>query len=176
MTHESFLQWWGERGSKSFEALLFDIDGTLISGGRALPGAIDTFEWLRSTSFPFRLLTNDGNHSPEEKCGFLRNAGLQIEPEEIVSCGHALASLADSLSLKGAKVFVLGDMGVPSFAERAGMVQCREPNEIEDCHAVIVGEGIYDWLDHITAAFHYLVRHPERVMLAPNPETHWPEG
>jgi len=176
MTHDSFLSWWNERGAKSFDAILFDIDGTLINGGRALSGAEETLEWLRNTGFPFRLLTNDGNHSPEEKSGFLRAAGIEITPDEIISCCHALGSVAECLGLKDRKVFVLGDLGKPSFAERAGMVHCDDLRQIEECAAVIVGEGVYDWQPHITAALNYFAKRPDGIMIAPNPDTYWPDG
>ncbi len=176
MTYDKFIDWWTERGSKSFDALLFDIDGTLISGGKALPGAEETLEWLRDTRYPFRLLTNDGNHSPEEKSGFLHAAGLQIGPEEIISCCHALDSLAQSLSIKGEKVFVLGDLGKPSFAERAGLVTCREIDKLGECAAIIVGEGEYDWQPFMTAAINALVKRHELFLITPNPDTYWPDG
>ncbi len=176
MTYDSFLTWWSERGAKSFDALLFDIDGTLLSGGKALPGAEATLDWLRATRFPFRLLTNDGNHSPEEKSSFLRRAGLEIAPEEIVSCCHALGTLAETLSVKGRKFFVLGDLGKPSFAERAGLIHCADLAQIEECAGVIVGEGDYDWQAHITGALNFLVRHPDAIFITPNPDTYWPDG
>jgi hypothetical protein len=66
MTYDSFLTWWSERGAKSFDASSRHRRH-LLSGGKALPGAEATLDWLRATRFPFRLLTNDGNHSPEEK-------------------------------------------------------------------------------------------------------------
>ena len=176
MTYENFITWWTERGAKSFDALLFDIDGTLISGGKALPGAEETLEWLRDMHYPFRLLTNDGNHSPEEKSGFLHAAGLKIGPDEIISCCHALDNLAGSLSIKGRKVFVLGDLGNPSFAEGAGLVTCKDIAKIEECAGIIVGEGTYDWQPFITAALNFLVKHPDAIFITPNPDTYWPDG
>ncbi len=176
MTFDSFIEWWSIKGSKSFDALLFDIDGTLINGGKALPGSLETLKWLRDMRYPFRLLTNDGNHSTQEKSGFLNKAGLSIAPEEIVSCAHALNSLGESLSLRGKKVFVMGDLGNPSFAELAGMIPCKDLESLGECAAVIVGEGTYDWQPTITAVLNHLVKRTDSILVSPNPDTYWPDG
>ena len=51
-----------------------------------------------------------------------------------------------------------------------------DPEQIESCRAVIVGEGHYDWCVVIEAVVNFLMRHPELPLIAPNPDTHWPNG
>ena len=43
------------RNAKGF---LFDLDGVFYQSGKALPGAIDTLDYLRQKNIPFRFLTN----------------------------------------------------------------------------------------------------------------------
>ncbi len=175
---KSLNEWWFSGACRNYDGILLDIDGTLLSGGRrALPGALELVASLRETGFPFGILTNDGNHSREEKSSFLNAAGFQFEPEDIISCALVLKPLAAELSLQGCRVFVMGELGAPvSYAELAGMVPVYDPEQIESCRAVIVGEGHYDWCVVIEAVVNFLMRHPELPLIAPNPDTHWPNG
>jgi HAD superfamily hydrolase (TIGR01450 family) len=171
----SFAAWW-ERHRDGFDGILFDIDGTLIAGRHALSGAAALIAHLRAAGIPFLLLTNDGNHSPEEKSATLAKAGLGLGPDDILSCGHALAPHVARHGLAGQRFYALGDLGVPDYAERAGLQTVREPREIGRCAGVIVGEGIYDWQANIGAALNFFIRHPERPLLVPNPDSYWPNG
>ncbi len=174
----SFNDWWFGGACRMYDGLLLDIDGTLLSGKRqALPGAVELIAFLRETGFPFGILTNDGNHSREDKSSFLNAAGFDLQPEDIISCALVLKTLAVDLSLKGEKVFIMGELGEPvSYAELAGMLPVFELDEIDACKAVIVGEGKYDWCSVIETVVNFLMRHPEVPLIAPNPDTHWPNG
>lgn len=175
---KSFNDWWFSGACRKFDGILLDIDGTLLSGRKkALPGALELVSSLRKTGFRFGILTNDGNHSREEKSSFLNAAGFDFQPEDIISCALVLKTLAVELSLKGEKVFVMGDLGCPvSYAELAGMIPVADPDAIESCRAVIVGEGQYDWCGVFEAVVNFLMRHPDVPLIAPNPDTHWPNG
>ncbi len=171
--NNKFTDWWQEHKNE-YQALLFDIDGTLLSAGKALPGAEALLELLRADKFPFFLLTNDGNHSTEEKSELMAKAGLHVAPDEIISCAMALEQFIEEWSCPGETFFVMGDLGVPCFAERVGLKVCRDPRKIEDCYGIIVGEGFYNWQDNISAAFNYLIKHQERPLVVPNPDSYWP--
>jgi HAD superfamily hydrolase (TIGR01450 family) len=173
---ESFLDWWTGGAQKDFSAILFDIDGTLISGGRGpLAGAEAMIEWLRGHSFPFCLLTNDGNHSHEEKSGFLRKAGVIVSPDEIVSCGDAIAGYVDDNKMRGQTVFAMGDLGVPDYAELAGLRVTRDIEALDKCSSVIIGEGnSHDWRLNMQAVMNSFLRNPARPFIVPNPDSYWP--
>ncbi|MCK5845282.1 MAG: HAD-IIA family hydrolase [Victivallales bacterium] len=175
ITEKSFLDWWKEN-VPDYSAILFDIDGTIISGGKALPGAERLLSFLRTAEFPFRLLTNDGNHSPEEKSAIMRKGGLDISSDEITSCSMAITPYVARKGLAGERFFVMGDLGNPSYAERAGLIHVRDTSEITSCVGVIVGEGTYDWKKNIDAVLNYYITTENRLMLVPNPDSYWPNG
>lgn len=170
-----FMEWRKENHLK-FDAFLFDIDGTLIAGKHPLPGAEEMLTWLRENKFPFFLLTNDGNHSLQEKSRILAKAGLHVEPQEIASCSSALKGYAVENGIMGKKVFVMGDLGKPDYAEEAGLLVTRNIDEIDECACVIVGEGSYDWHKNINAAINTFIRNPQKTMVVPNPDSYWPNG
>ncbi|NOY76155.1 MAG: HAD-IIA family hydrolase [Kiritimatiellaeota bacterium] len=174
-TMDSFRNWWRD-GKSNYSALLFDVDGTIIAGGKALAGASELLADLRSADFPFRLLTNDGNHSPEEKSAIMRKCGLDISSGEITSCSMALTPYVSRNGLAGKRFFVMGDLGKPSYAERAGLTHVRDTDDITSCEGVIVGEGTYDWKKNIDAVLNYYITTENRLMLVPNPDSYWPNG
>jgi HAD superfamily hydrolase (TIGR01450 family) len=170
-----FFPWW-RNNYENVSILLMDIDGTLLRGESALPGAEELLAWLRSHRFPFCLLTNDGNHSLQEKSRFLCRAGLDIAPDEIVSCSLALHRWRSENPESGRSFFVMGDLGKPDYAELAGFSVCRDPDRIDECDGIIVGEGCYDWQRIITAVMNSLRLMPNRPLLVPNPDSYWPSG
>ncbi len=175
----SFYEWWFEKEMRrGFDALFFDMDGTLLLGKRdPVPGALKLIRRLRRENFPFRILTNDGNHSLNEICSFFTRAGFDILPEEVVSCSLALKEMAEEHALRGEKVFVMGDLGKPeNYAALAGMLPVTDPAEIDSCRAIVAGEGYYDWHKVFHAVLNFFARHPDRLFLVPNPDSYWPDG
>ncbi len=174
---ESFLKWWIEDGNHAgYKGLLFDIDGTLISGKRMLPGSYQLMEWIEEKKFPFFLLTNDGNHSPEEKSAHMTRTGLKVHPDEIISCSMALYDFVKDKSLQGKRFFVMGDLGEPCYAERAGLVVERDTSKTAGCAGVIVGEGYYDWHSNMSAVMNFFISNPKAYFIVPNPDSYWPNG
>ena len=173
---KSFLKWWRIH-REDYGAIFFDVDGCLISGGHALPGAIELITFLRNSQFPFCLLTNDGNHSIEEKCGIMKRRGLEIATDELISCGSALTPLAKDKGYVGKKFFVMGELGIPDFAELAGIAVIRDTSKINSCHGIIIGEGAYNWQPNINAVINYfIVNKAKDLMIVPNPDSYWPSG
>lgn len=75
-------------------AYLLDLDGTLYTGGAAVPGAPGMLERLRRAGTPFRLVTNTTSRSRTTLVERLRGYGFQVRPEEIVTATLAGAALA----------------------------------------------------------------------------------
>ena len=168
-----FIDYW-RTNRRHCQALLFDIDGTLSRGSHVLPGVAELLGELRAEGFPHCILTNDGNHSTEEKSEILAGGGLGVAPDEIVSCGSALKELAAARGWAGECFFVRGDMGNPSFVEQAGLRVCRDERAIEACYGVVNGEGYYDWHNHMQSVINFFRRHPDRPFVVPNPDSYWP--
>ena len=159
---------------ENIDGLLLDVDGTISVGSRAIGEAKNFIDELRSDNKAFYILTNDGNHSIEEKCGFLRKAGLEIEEDELISCASVLKYVAEQKDWVGKKFFVIGELGTPCFAELAGLDVTRNIDKIWDCVGAIQGEGVYDWQINLEAVFGFFYRHPDRPYIVPNPDSFWP--
>lgn len=165
---------WFQTHRGEIDAVVFDVDGVLAAGGQRLPGALEFLRDLRNDGVPFALLTNDGNHSVEEKVAFLNRHGFELTTDEIVSCSDGLAEVALERGLLGQLFFIVGDLGTPCFAEKAGLRGTRELAQLPECAGVIVGEEHYDWEKVINGVINYYIRHPASPMLVPNPDEYYP--
>ncbi len=123
--------------------MLLDIDGVLAVSWTALPGALETFSWLRSEKIAFRLITNTTTHTRRELSQTLRTAGFDVEPAEIVT-----AVVATAAHLRAhhpdAGVFVLSDGDA-----RADLDEIRLVETPAEADVVVIG-GAYDGFDYRT--------------------------
>ena len=159
-----------------FKALLFDVDGTVVSGRAPLPGAENFLQYLRKNGTPFCFLTNDSDHSQAEKAARITRSQVTAYPDEIISCGNALSIFVEKEHLAGSKVFIMGRLGDPDYAELAGLIPCRDFSEIDECSFVIAGEGHYDFLRTAEAVVNYFIRHRDRKLVVANPDSVWPNN
>ena len=157
--------------SVRFDAVLFDIDGTLVFGPRPLPGAVELVSLLRRDGTPFFFLTNDGDHSRKQKCGFLNRAGIEAEEREVISCLSVLPELARKNGWEQGLFFRAGRLGDTGELELTS-----DPARLDECAAVLMGEGPYDWRTTWEALIGFFLRHPERPFIVPNPDTCWPNA
>jgi HAD superfamily hydrolase (TIGR01450 family) len=174
MIPSASLHTWLDQHPDDVEALCLDIDGVLLTGGRRLPGSRHLLDLLRKKAIAFVLLTNDCNHSPAEKIGSLKQAGLAITPAQIVSCGHAIKAIVQSMGLAGRRFFAMGDTGRPCYAKAAGLAVTRDLNVLQDCEGVIIGEEHYDWEPVINSVVNYFIEHPHAPLIVPNPDEFYP--
>ncbi len=131
------------------DGLLLDIDGVLAVSWQPLPGAIETLAWLRQQTVPFRLITNTTTHTRAALASTLRDAGFDVEPEDIVT---AVAATAEHLRCEhaGARVFLLSDGDARADLEGIALVGPADPADI-----VVIG-GANDDFTH--AAMNHIFR------------------
>jgi HAD superfamily hydrolase (TIGR01458 family) len=75
-------------------AYLLDLDGTLYSGGAAVPGAPAMLDRLRRDGVPFRLVTNTTSRSRGMLVDRMQGYGFAVRPEEIFTATLAGAAIA----------------------------------------------------------------------------------
>ncbi len=169
-----FLEWLMDR-VEHFDALVFDIDGVLLLAGQPVPGAPAMIDFIRQTGTPFGLLTNDGDRSIPEKNALLQQCGYTFRDEELTSCADGLVDFARQQGwAAGTPVFVAGGVGNPSYVQKAGLREIRDPARLPDCPAAVIADGLYDWQSVCNALVNHCLRHPEFRLLVPNPDDVYP--
>jgi HAD superfamily hydrolase (TIGR01458 family) len=88
-------------------AYLFDLDGTLYSGGSAIPGAPETLSRLRAGGVPYRLVTNTTSRSRAALVQRLRGYGFEVSPGEIFTAVLAASELAQGRGCRRIAPFIL---------------------------------------------------------------------
>jgi len=165
---------WLQSHRDELDAIVFDVDGVLMTARHPTPGSGELIDRLRADDVPFALLTNDGCHSPEEKTELLRSCGMEFSPGDIVSASHGLVELAAERNWAGKQFFVMGYLGNPCYAERAGLRSTCDADALCECAGAIVGEKKYDWEEVITAVFNFLIAHSDAPLIVPNPDEYFP--
>ncbi|MEA4862438.1 MAG: HAD-IIA family hydrolase [Victivallaceae bacterium] len=168
----NFLDFWRER-RREFDAVFLDIDGTVISGRKSLPRAAEMLESFDREGVPYLFLTNDANHSPEQKAAIVRRAGLAVAASKIVSAGSALSNWAAESGETGKTYFMMGDLGTPCYAAAAGIVTVNDPAKLDSCAGVLVGEDYYDWYEVFFEVFNFFQRRPDAKLVSPSPDICW---
>ncbi|AOA61358.1 hypothetical protein PP7435_CHR1-0073 [Komagataella phaffii CBS 7435] len=88
----------------------FDIDGVLLKGKKAIPGAANTLRYLQSEKVPFVLFTNGGGVSEESRSHFIsKTLGVDISPRQIILSHTPFRALAQDERLN--RVLVVGGPG-----------------------------------------------------------------
>lgn len=75
-------------------AFLLDLDGTLYSGGAAIPGAVDALKRLRRRKMRYRLVTNTTSRSRSMIVQRLQGYGFEVLAEEVFTATLAGTELA----------------------------------------------------------------------------------
>lgn len=172
---DCFLPWLAAH-LPELDALVLDIDGVLLVGRRAAPGAPALLELLARQGVPLALLTNDGNNSIQQKIRLLGEAGLEVEAEALTSSGHVLCDVARERDLVGRLCFVAGRLGEPCYAEAAGIRVTRRLEELDRCRGAIIGEEEFDWEPVVNGLVNFFRTRPQAPLIVPNPDLYFPAG
>lgn len=90
---------------------IIDMDGVLVHGRRALPGAVDFIERLKAGGHQFLILTNNSRYTRVDLQHRLAQVGFPVDPENIFTSAMAAAQFVQSQKPTGS-AYVLGDTGL----------------------------------------------------------------
>jgi len=95
------------------QALIIDMDGVLWEGNRAMPGLKDFFLLLRKKSLPFVLATNNASLTQDQYVSKLKNMGVTVSHNEILTSSMATAFyLTEHSASNATRAFVIGEEGL----------------------------------------------------------------
>ncbi|TLY67222.1 MAG: haloacid dehalogenase [Gammaproteobacteria bacterium] len=124
---------------------VFDVDGTLVlsnrslSGYEVLPGAIEVLTTLKARQVPFALLTNGSAYPPAEQAAKLREVGLPVDDDRMITPSSIAA---DHMLRRGIRrTLVLGSIGVGQALRDAGI----ETVHTGEAGATEVGSVFVGW-------------------------------
>src|SRR5207247_11473347 len=133
----------------AIEGVLLDMDGVLVTAWRALPGAAEAIDALRRRGVPVLLATNATSVSRSALVEKLRQAGIEIGADQVVTAPVLTASYLHARH-PGARCFLMGESDIRD--ELAGV------DLVEDDADVVVLAGAdraFTW-ESLSRAFRML--------------------
>ena len=154
--------------------LLLDVDGTIVRGSDATPGAAEFFSVLQRTHRCFLVVTNNNSISLTQHSQRLVAAGLDIKPENILSSAEVAADFLRT-QWQVRSVMVLGARALRDTLSANGLNLTDENPD-----GVVVGFDTdlrYDRLKKacflIEQGSRWLATHPDVAM--PGSDGFWPD-
>jgi glycerol 3-phosphatase-2 len=136
-----------------FDGLLVDLDGVVWIGREPVPGAAETLTRLIEDGKEIVFVTNNSVRQPEAYAEHLREAGIGVADERVVTAGAATARLAAERVGARGTAFVIGAPGFKETVAAAGLVQLdREAAQSADA-VIVSGHREFDYAELLTATF-----------------------
>ena len=116
------------------DALLVDLDGTLIRGSEPIPGAAAALE---RSGLPVVYVTNNASRSPGATASHLRDLGFRADAGDVMTSAQAAVVMLGEHVAPGSSVLVVGHDSFRDLAEAAGYRVVRSADDAPD--AVLQG-------------------------------------
>ncbi|WP_439381809.1 HAD-IIA family hydrolase [Amycolatopsis lexingtonensis] len=123
----------------AYDAVLFDLDGTVYHGARVIPGAPETIQAAREHGTPVRFVTNNASKAPDEVVAHLTGLGMPADVDEVHTSAQAGVVLLKDRLEAGAEVLVVGTESLAAEVTGAGLKPVRENGD--DVRAVVQGHS-----------------------------------
>ncbi|GAC55995.1 hypothetical protein GOHSU_02_01400 [Gordonia hirsuta DSM 44140 = NBRC 16056] len=102
-----------------YDALFFDLDGTLYQGYTPLPGARELVAEHAATSY---YVTNNASRSAAQVVDHLAELGFAATPQQVITSAQVGAALAADRLPPGSKILVVGAPALRELVAEAGLV------------------------------------------------------
>jgi len=93
---------------EDYDAVLLDLDGTVVRGSGPVPGAPEVLGELRAAGKTVQFITNNASRSPQEVAEHLTALGIRTAAEDVLTSGQAAAAVLAVQLPAGAAVLVVG--------------------------------------------------------------------
>jgi HAD superfamily hydrolase (TIGR01450 family) len=134
-----------------FDGLLVDLDGVVWIGREMVPGAAETLAQLLDGGTELVFVTNNSVKQPAAYAARLREAGIGIGDDRVLTGGVATARLAAERVGPGGTAFVIGAPGFKETVAAAGLV-LLDGEAAESADVVVVSaHREFDYAELFTA-------------------------
>jgi HAD superfamily hydrolase (TIGR01450 family) len=134
-----------------FDGLLVDLDGVVWIGREMVPGAVETLAGLLADGKELVFVTNNSVKQPSAYAARLRDAGIEIADERVLTGGAVTARLVAEQVGTGATAFVIGAPGFKETVAAAGL-KLLNGEAAQSADAVVVsGHREFDYAELLTA-------------------------
>ncbi len=147
-------------GQKKF---LLDMDGVLVRGSTAIPGADAFIHRLLETGTPFRVITNNPKYTPADLSARLVNSGLHIPEANLFTSAMATAQFL-AFQRPGSTAFIIGESGLMEAMREVGFTSTTDTPDY-----VVLGETNAYHLEQVTQAIRLVAAGAKFIATNPDP-------
>jgi glycerol 3-phosphatase-2 len=134
-----------------FDGFLIDLDGVVWVGRELVPGAAETLAALLGAGKEIVFVTNNSVHRPDVYAKRLKDFGIAIADERVITAGAATARLAAERVGSGGSAFVIGAPGFKELVKAAGLVLLDGKAGMEADAVAVSGHREFDYAELLTA-------------------------
>jgi HAD superfamily hydrolase (TIGR01450 family) len=139
--------------AERFDGLLVDLDGVVWVGREMVPGAVEALQTMLGSGMEVVFVTNNSVRQPAAYATRLREAGIEVGDDRVVTAGAVTARLAAERVGAGGTAFVIGAPGFKETVAAAGLALLNG-EAARGANAVIVsGHREFDYAELLTATF-----------------------
>jgi HAD superfamily hydrolase (TIGR01450 family) len=134
-----------------YDGFLIDLDGVVWVGRDLIPGAVETLRELAARDRGLVFVTNNPGRPAAVYASRLRDAGIDVDEERVVTAGESTARLAAETAGAGATAFVIGSEAFREAVAGEGL-EVLEGGEARGAAIVVVsGHRGFDYEELLTA-------------------------
>jgi NagD protein len=145
------------------KSYIIDMDGVLVQGNRAIPGADRFINSLNENKRKYLILTNNPKYTAADLSHRLKAVGLNISEKQIFTSAMATALFLQKQRPNG-KAFLIGESGLMVALHSAGYIN----TEIEPDYVVLGETNAYD-LELIKKAIRLIIQGARFIATNPDP-------
>lgn len=135
-----------------FDGFLIDLDGVVWVGREPVPGAAEALRELSRRGRRVVFVTNNPGRPASVYAERLREAGLDVGPDQVVTAGEATARLAAERVGKGGRTFAIGAPAFHETLSAAGLELLEGGEAGREAEIVVVsGHRGFDYEELLTA-------------------------
>jgi 4-nitrophenyl phosphatase len=96
------------------QAVLFDMDGVLYRGDRALAGVNEMIGFLERNAIRYACITNNASRTPQQVAEGTQRMGIHLSPDHILTSAMATNVYLRTVAPRGTTIYVVGMEGLTS--------------------------------------------------------------
>jgi phosphoglycolate/pyridoxal phosphate phosphatase family enzyme len=134
-----------------FDGLLIDLDGVVWVGREPVPGSAEALAALLAAGKRVVFVTNNPARPPSRYAERLREMGVEVGEEQIVTAGMVVARLAAEAAGPDGAVFVIGGIALKEAVSAAGTRPVGGEAAREADAVVVSGHRGFEYEELLTA-------------------------
>lgn len=147
----------------AFKNYLMDMDGVLVHGRNAIPGAAEWIAWLNRSKTPYLVVTNNPVYTTRDLAYRLQATGIDVPAERIFTSATTAARFLATQRPDGT-AFVIGESGLTTAIHEVGYILTDHNPDY-----VVLGETHGYNIDQITRAIRLIAAGARFVATNPDP-------